>query len=69
VLEIDDLIEPSPEQITFTRRLVLLRPHRALRCSQGIMVRDPRKSKNEIARFQALGHRNPAISKQPKRRK
>ena len=29
------------------------------------MVRGPRKSKNEIARFQALGHRNPAISNRP----
>ena len=33
------------------------------------MVCGPRKYKNEIARFQALGHQNPAISKQLKRRK
>ncbi|MET4117979.1 hypothetical protein ABIB85_004337 [Bradyrhizobium sp. JR1.5] len=28
VLQIDDLVEPSPEQIVRSRRLVLLRPHR-----------------------------------------
>src|SRR5436305_4993146 len=32
VLQVDDLIEPGPEQIARIRRLMLLRPHRALRC-------------------------------------
>jgi hypothetical protein len=63
VLHVDDLLEPGPEQIAWSRRLVLLRPHRHLRCSQGIMVRGPRKYKNEIARFQARRAQNPAISK------
>jgi hypothetical protein len=38
VLQIDDLIEPRPEQIVRTRRLVLLWPHRALRCGKRIML-------------------------------
>jgi hypothetical protein len=33
VLQIDDLVEPRPEQIVRSRRLVLLRPHRPLRCT------------------------------------
>jgi hypothetical protein len=32
VLRVDDLVEPGPEQITFPCRLVLLWPHRLLRC-------------------------------------
>jgi hypothetical protein len=38
VLQIDDLIEPRPEQIVRTRRLVLVWPHRALRCGKRIML-------------------------------
>src|SRR4051795_11797762 len=33
VLQVDDLIEPRPEQIVRSSRLVLLRPHRLLRCT------------------------------------
>src|SRR3954451_4645643 len=33
VLQIDDLVQPRPEQIVRSRRLVLLRPHRSLRCT------------------------------------
>ena len=33
VLQVDDLVEPRPEQIVRSRRLVLLRPHRPLRCT------------------------------------
>src|SRR5258708_18929867 len=33
VLHVDDLIQPRPEQIVRSRRLVLLRPHRPLRCT------------------------------------
>src|SRR5580765_8335616 len=33
VLHVDDLVQPRPEQIVRTRRLVLLRPHRLLRCT------------------------------------
>ena len=39
MLHVDDLIEPRPEQILFSRPLVLLRPHRPLRCGNGITVR------------------------------
>src|SRR4051812_17791614 len=50
VLQIDDLVEPRPEQIVRTRRLVLLRPHRSLRYGQGIMLRSLRESRNPICR-------------------
>src|SRR3954471_6472280 len=33
VLQIDDLVQPRPEQIVRSRRLVLLRPHRSRRCT------------------------------------
>src|SRR5579863_6950991 len=33
VLHVDDLIQPRPEQIVRSSRLVLLRPHRPLRCT------------------------------------
>src|SRR5271163_796617 len=33
VLQIDDLVQPRPEQIVRSRRLVFLRPHRRLRCT------------------------------------
>ena len=45
VLEVDDLVKPRPEQIAFTRRLVLLRSHRSLRCGQRIMLRPSRESR------------------------
>jgi len=45
VLQIDDLVEPRPEQIVRTRRLVLLWPHRALRCGKRIMLRPLRESR------------------------
>ena len=41
VLHVDDLVEPGPEQIAFPRRLVLLRPHRVLRCGNRITARRP----------------------------
>jgi len=33
VLHVDDLVQPSPEQIVRSRRLVFLRSHRSLRCT------------------------------------
>src|SRR5262245_51971487 len=33
VLHVDDLVQPRPEQVIRSRRLVLLRPHRPLRCA------------------------------------
>jgi len=44
VLHIDDLVQPCAEQITRSRRLVLLRPHRSLRCNHGITPTDSRES-------------------------
>src|SRR5450631_3351991 len=61
VLHVDDLVEPGPEQIAFSRRLVLLRPHRVLRCGNRITLRNPRESQNEIARFWRFGPPNLAI--------
>lgn len=38
VLHVDDLVQPGPEQIVRSRRPVLLRSHRRLRCDDGIMT-------------------------------
>src|SRR5262245_9403520 len=45
VLHVDDLVQPRAEQITRPCRLVLLRPHRLLRCSNRIMLADSRESR------------------------
>ena len=64
VLRIDDLIEPRPEQIARSCRLVLLRPHRSPsdteRESCFAIGRNP---ENEIAGFPCPKHQNPAIWK------
>ena len=44
MLGVDDLLEPRLEQIARYRRLMLLRPHRSLRCSHRITPADSRKS-------------------------
>src|SRR6476469_6770170 len=44
VLHVDDLLETRSEQIARSRRLMLLRPHRSLRCSHRITPADSRKS-------------------------
>ena len=44
VLHVDDLLEPGAKQITFPRRLRLLRSHRSLRCDHRIMRGDSRES-------------------------
>src|SRR5215469_9397998 len=44
VLHVDDLLEPRSEQIARSCRLMLLRPHRSLRCSHRITSTDSRKS-------------------------
>src|SRR5258705_4269760 len=54
VLHVDDLIEPGPEQIARIRRLMLLRPHRALRCDTESLFVPEGNPKNEIARFKTL---------------
>src|SRR5512143_2198360 len=69
VLHVDDLVEPGPEQIAFLRRLVLLRPHRVLRCGTRITACWPRESQSEIARFQTLRPPNLAIQTLLLRRK
>jgi hypothetical protein len=61
VLHVDDLVEPGPEQIAFPRRLVLLRPHRVLRCGNRITARPQRESQSEIARLGGLRPPNLAI--------
>src|ERR1700694_573897 len=53
VLHVDDLIEPRPEQIVRTRRLVLLRSHRALRCNQRIMLRQKGESRKRYCKIPA----------------
>src|SRR5262249_7513909 len=50
-------------------RLVLLRPHRSLRCGDRIMLLDSRESRKRIASFQGLRHGNLAISSQQSRQK
>src|SRR5262249_53667293 len=45
VPHVDDLVQPRAEQITRSCRLVLLRPHRSLRCSDRIMLLDSRESR------------------------
>src|SRR5262249_47650518 len=57
------------EQITRSCRLVLLRPHRSLRCGDRIMLLDSRESRKRIASFQGLRHGNLAISSQQSRQK
>jgi hypothetical protein len=69
VLHVDDLVEPGPEQIAFSRRRVLLRSHRVLRCGNRITLRKPRESQSEIARFCRLGPPNLAIQNLPLPRK
>ena len=44
VLHVDNLLEPRSEQIARSRRLMLLRPHRSLRCNHRITPDDSRKS-------------------------
>jgi hypothetical protein len=44
VLHVDDLVQPGPEQIARSRRPMLLRSHRHLRCDDGIMTGDSTES-------------------------
>ncbi|MEY9880608.1 hypothetical protein [Bradyrhizobium sp. USDA 329] len=46
VLHVDDLLEPGPEQITFLRRLRLLRSHRLL----------PIRAPNHAVRFEGISN-------------
>src|SRR5215831_17524010 len=69
VPHVDDLVQPRAEQITRSCRLVLLRPHRSLRCGDRIMLLDSRESRKRIASFQGLRHGNLAISSQQSRQK
>ena len=55
VLHVDDLVEPGPEQIAFPRRLVLLRPHRVLRCGNRITACRARESRGFCEVAQADG--------------
>jgi len=51
MLQVDDLIEPGPEQIAFARRLRLLWSHRSLRCDTQSRLAIRENTKNEIASF------------------
>src|SRR6476469_5996562 len=53
VLHVDDLLEPRSEQIARSRRLMLLRPHRSLRCSHRITPADSRKSSKRNCKLSA----------------
>src|SRR5258705_12255947 len=52
VLHVDDLVQPGPEQIVRSRRLVLLRPHRPLRCTTESW---PEAKGNPQTKLQGLG--------------
>src|SRR6516162_7536415 len=60
---------PRAEQITRSCRLVLLRPHRSLRCGDRIMLLDSRESRKRICKLPGLRHGNLAISSQQSRQK
>src|SRR5271168_3606426 len=62
VLQVDDLVQPRPEQIVRSRRLVLLRPHRSLRCSTESWFAAKGNPQNEFASFGAFKLQIPAIS-------
>src|SRR5579863_1431908 len=63
VLHVDDLVQPRPEQIVRSRRLVLLRPHRPLRCATESRPSIRGNLKNEIARFGGSRPQKLAIQK------
>src|SRR5262249_3583065 len=69
VPHVDDLVQPRTEQISRSCRLVLLRPHRSLRCSDRIMLLDSRESRKRNCKLQGLRHGNLAISSQQSRQK
>src|SRR6185312_9191356 len=62
VLHVDDLVQTRPEQIVRSRRLVLLRPHRPLRCTTESWSAAKGNPQNEFARFAVLKLPIPAIS-------
>src|SRR6204780_428292 len=62
VLHVDDLVQPRPEQIVRSCRLVFLRPHRSLRCTTESWSAAKGNPQNKIARFGALKPPIPAIS-------
>src|SRR6516164_10900680 len=64
VSHVDDLVQPRAEQISRSCRLLLLRPHRSLRCGDRIMLLDSRESRKRICKLPGLRHGNLAISSQ-----
>src|SRR3981189_259008 len=56
VLQVDDLVQPRPEQIVRSRRLVLLRPHRSLRCTTESW---PERKGNPKTKLQGSGVSSP----------
>src|ERR1700748_533342 len=59
VLHVDDLLEPRSEQIARSRRLMLLRPHRSLRCTHRITPADSRKSSKRNRKLSGAQILNP----------
>src|SRR5262245_15188869 len=54
VVQIDDLVEPGPEQIALSCRRALLGSHATLRCAANHGWTPRRIAKKEIARFRCL---------------
>src|SRR6516225_8156227 len=69
VLDVDDLVQPGAKQIERSRGLMLLRPHRPLRCSHRITLSDSRESGKRNCKVPAPRTPNLAISYLPNRRK
>src|SRR5262249_517064 len=63
---VDDLVQPRAEQITRSCRLVLLRPHRSLRCGDRIMLLDSRESRKRICKLPRPQTRKPCNLKSTK---
>src|SRR5215475_1939340 len=71
VPHVDDLVQPRAEQITRSCRLVLLRPHRSLRCDDRIMLLDSRESRKRNCKLPGPQTRKPCnlkSTKPPKKR-
>src|SRR6266566_2593526 len=66
VPHVDDLVQPRAEQITRSCRLVLLRPHRPLRCGDRIMLLDSRESRKRICKLPGPQTRKPCNLKSTK---
>src|SRR5207245_3173090 len=69
VPHVDDLVQLRAEQITRSCRLVLLRPHRSLRCGDRITLLDSRESRKQHCKLPGHQTRKPCNSSQQSRQK